>query len=173
MKWNEVRRLRARFAPARPGGGEVAVRANYVALPSVAGRGAGERRRNSPGWTLSTRQRIPHPEARSLRQKSPEQGLHDVQTVCVWSAARRCARCARLSQGVMQRATTTVLRLAALHVPSLALPSWREILAWLFWSPRDLSEPVSAGYARQASPASRSCSHSRPNSPSSPGAPAP
>lgn len=133
----------------------------------------GERRRNSPGWTRSTRQRIPRPEARSLRQKSPEQGLHDVQTVCVWSAARRCARCARLSQGVMQRAMTTVLRLAALHVPSLALPSWREILAWLFWLLRDLSEPVSAGCARRASPAWRSCSHWRPNSPSSPDAPAP
>jgi len=128
------RGARARGSQPRPGRLRVTVRAHYGALPFAAGRGGGRRRRKPSGSGVESLPR-PHPEVRSLRLKTPQRmfaaafaaarirALRIAQaraslTRNVGGAPQGDALCGQPpSQAANRRATTTMLRLAALHSP--------------------------------------------------------
>jgi len=111
LRRNRMRRLRARrdvLSRVREAG--VSDRANYVALPSVAGRGQDEG--GESRWIGGGNAR-PVPEERSPRPKSPP------------NSSQACADCVNLSAErrtatrfpIAREANRHPLRLAALHAP--------------------------------------------------------
>ena len=112
-------------APARmvrshaPGRLRVTVRANYVALPSVAGReleNGGEIRRDGRCFALASSTRKNGPQT----EKPQHSGLRRLRKlVCAWSAARRCAFGHIIASHAMPEAKRYKVRLAALHAPHI------------------------------------------------------
>ena len=98
MKWNEGRRLRVVESHPHVREAGVSARANYVALPSMAGRGQDEG--GESRWIGGGNAR-PVPEARSPCRKSP-----------------RVERREAMRFLFAEEAKHHPLRLAALHLPS-------------------------------------------------------
>ena len=149
MKWNEARRPRACLAHTSSGRLRVTVRANYVALPFAAGRGEDEGGESRPDQGSScspilTRKYGPD----AIRRRSgcsPQLLLRRGFARCGSRPLSRRPHAASMerrkamrslvlppSHAANDRATTTMLRLAALHPPRFVRARTRQASRALF-----------------------------------------